>query len=47
MEKQRNLEKENEKLRNELKQIKENELKTLNYEKTIESLSNRLEKLLK
>jgi len=41
------LEKENQRLRNELQKLKENELKILDYEKTIKSLSERLEQLLK
>jgi hypothetical protein len=44
--KQNALEKENQKLQNELEKLKENELKVLDYEKTIKSLSDRLEKLL-
>jgi len=44
--KQRALEKENQRLRNELQKLKENELKILDYEKTIKSLTERLEKLL-
>ena len=44
--KQSALEKENQRLRNELQKLKENELKILDYEKTIKSLTERLEKLL-
>ena len=44
--KQSALEKENQRLQDELQKLKENELKILDYEKTIKSLTERLEKLL-
>jgi hypothetical protein len=40
------LKEENQKLQHQLKQLKENELKINDYEQTIKSLSDRLEKLL-